>query len=288
MLHSPLHSFKGLTSPFWDVFNTIKQKSVMEHVDIHTSACCVENVNRKNSASEIAPDKVIRIITQIPQATIVTHPQVTVQGQSHQIALHAQQLLNPSPNNMPTPINVKTLALYLAGYHDKKNNYLLNGFSYGFKLEFNGDRKHQSGENFKSALDMREIVDLKIAKEIQLGRVIGPFNDLPLPRLKISPLCLVPKKKSGSWRLVHNLSYPNKKEISVNAGISDEAATVQYTSIDDAIAKIKMLGNSVHLAKSDILSAFRIIPVHPDDYELLGFQWNGKYFVGPVVKFLKS
>jgi hypothetical protein len=49
-----------------------------------------------------------------------------------------------------------------------------------------------------------------------------------------------------------------------------------------------MLGNSVHLAKSDILSAFRIIPVHPDDYELLGFQWNGKYFVGPVVKFFKD
>ena len=69
------------------------------------------------------------------------------------------------------------------------------------------------------------------------------------------------------------------KKLSVNAGISDEAATVQYASIDDAITKIKMLGNSVHLAKSDILSAFRIIPVHPDDYELLGFRWNGKYFV---------
>ena len=67
--------------------------------------------------------------------------------------------------------------------------------------------------------------------------------------------------------------------MSVNAGISDEAATVQYASIDDAITKIKMLGNSVHLAKSDILSAFRIIPVHPDDYELLGFRWNWKYFV---------
>ena len=40
-----------------------------------------------------------------------------------------------------------------------------------------------------------------------------------------------------------------------------------------------MFGNSVHLAKSDILSAFRIIPVHPDNYELLGFQWNDKYCV---------
>jgi hypothetical protein len=143
MLHGPLHSFKGLTSPFLDVFNTIKEKSVMEHVDIYTSAC-VENVTWKKFASKIPPDKVIQTTTQIPQATIVTHTHVTVQGQSHQISLHAQHLLNPSPNSSPTPINMNTLALYLAGYHDEKKNYLLNGFSYGFKLEFNGDRKHQS------------------------------------------------------------------------------------------------------------------------------------------------
>ena len=53
--NAPQTSFKGLTSPSMDVFNTIKQNSVMEHVDIHTFACCVENVTRKNSASEIAP-----------------------------------------------------------------------------------------------------------------------------------------------------------------------------------------------------------------------------------------
>jgi hypothetical protein len=36
--HAPQPSFKGITSPLMDVFNTIKQKSVMEHVDIHTFA----------------------------------------------------------------------------------------------------------------------------------------------------------------------------------------------------------------------------------------------------------
>lgn len=66
--------------------------------------------------------------TQIPQATIVTHRQVTVQGQSHQIPLHAQQLLNPSSNNMPTPIIVTTLALYLAGYHDEKKKLSFEWF----------------------------------------------------------------------------------------------------------------------------------------------------------------
>lgn len=98
MLHSPLHPFKGLTSPFLDVFNTIKEKNVMEHVDIYTSAG-VENVTWKKFASKIAPDKVIQTTTQIPQATTVTHTHVTVQGQSHKIPLHAQHLLNPSPNS---------------------------------------------------------------------------------------------------------------------------------------------------------------------------------------------
>lgn len=32
------------------------------------------------------------------------------------------------------------------------------------------------------------------------------------------------------------------------------------------------------MAKTDIDSAFRIIPVHPHDYELLGFKWRGQFF----------
>ena len=36
-------------------------------------------------------------------------------------------------------------------------------------------------------------------------------------------------------------------------------------------------GQGCFLAKMDIESAFRLIPVHPDDYELLGMFWDGKY-----------
>ena len=32
------------------------------------------------------------------------------------------------------------------------------------------------------------------------------------------------------------------------------------------------------MAKTDIKSAFRIIPIHPDDYHLLGMTWNNSYF----------
>ena len=43
--------------------------------------------------------------------------------------------------------------------------------------------------------------------------------------------------------------------------------------------------SSSFLAKTDIKSAFRLIPVHPDDYELLGMKWEGKYYYDKVLSF---
>ena len=48
--------------------------------------------------------------------------------------------------------------------------------------------------------------------------------------------------------------------------------------ISDAIAMIKSIGRGSYLSKTDIKSAFRIIPIHPDDYHLLGMKWNNSYF----------
>ena len=41
---------------------------------------------------------------------------------------------------------------------------------------------------------------------------------------------------------------------------------------------MKLVNRGTHLAKTDIKSAFRIIPVHPSQYHLLGMQWEGSYF----------
>jgi hypothetical protein len=40
---------------------------------------------------------------------------------------------------------------------------------------------------------------------------------------------------------------------------------------------IKQLGRGSFLAKTDIKSAFRIIPVRPSDNDLLGIFWQGKF-----------
>lgn len=182
-------------------------------------------------------------------------------------------------NRLPTPVKVDRLKPYLSNYDEHKKAYLLNGFTHGFKLEFHGFRGFQYSENLKSALDSSEIVSNKLGKEVETGRIAGPFHDLPLSDLKISPLGLVPKKTPQQFRLIHNLSYPDKKEGSVNAGISDESASVQYSGIGEAITAIKALGTQSFLCKTDVRSAFRICPVHPTDYELLGIKWNGLYYV---------
>lgn len=49
--------------------------------------------------------------------------------------------------------------------------------------------------------------------------------------MKISPLGIVPKKTPSDFRMIHHLSFPDKKEGSVNADISDAAAFVQYAGM---------------------------------------------------------
>ena len=48
---------------------------------------------------------------------------------------------------------------------------------------------------------------------------------------------------------------------------------VQYMKVDDIIDGIMLLGRGTLLAKFDAESAYRIIPVHPNDHYLLGMQW---------------
>jgi hypothetical protein len=49
-------------------------------------------------------------------------------------------------------------------------------------------------------------------------------------------------------------------------------------SIDTVIKLIKHFGRHCLMAKCDIEDAFRLVPIHPTDYHLLGFTWNNLYY----------
>lgn len=133
-----------------------------------------------------------------------------------------------------------------------------------------------TAKNLVSAFLHPTVVDDKIKKELDSHRLAGPFHFPPLQPFRISPLGVVPKKTPGEFRLIHHLSYP--KGSSVNDGIDSEHTRVCYATVDDAIQFIKMAGPGCFLAKTDIKNAFRIIPIRPDDYNLLGMQWRGLYY----------
>ena len=178
---------------------------------------------------------------------------------------------------LPTPVKAKSLEVYLNGYQEASRKHLLAGFLHGFRLHFQGPSEGSSSNNLVSASEHANIVDQKLAKEIQAGRIIGPFDKPPLHNLKVSPLGVIPKKVQGEYRMIHHLSFPYGG--SVNDFIPPEFCSVQYATVDDAVQIIKRLGRGCALAKTDVRSAFRIIPVHPFDYQLLGIQWRGKYYV---------
>ncbi|XP_061191718.1 uncharacterized protein LOC133199935 [Saccostrea echinata] len=168
-----------------------------------------------------------------------------------------------------TPIKITPLQTFLETYKEKE--FLINGFQFGFQLQYNGPRRPREAKNLKSAYQHPEIVQQKINKELGLKRIGGPFQHPPFPTLQISPLGLVPKK-DGDFRLIHHLSYPEND--SINYYIDQSACSVHYSHIDDAAGMIALMGKGTLLAKSDIKSAFRLIPVAPSDFDLLGFKFS--------------
>ena len=121
-----------------------------------------------------------------------------------------------------------------------------------------------------------DVVFPKIKKETEALRLAGPFESPPFTEFRVSPLGVVPKKVPGEFRMIHHLSVPSGS--SVNDGILSANTSVQYATIADAISLIKQCGKAGFLANTDIKDAFRIIPIQPSDYPLLGMKWNGLYY----------
>nr|XP_008117750.1 PREDICTED: uncharacterized protein LOC103280454 [Anolis carolinensis] len=178
----------------------------------------------------------------------------------------------------PSPIKLENMKGWLADYPNRiAASYLLLGFSEGFRIPFHGDRRPFKSGNLRSIVGREDTVRHKIQKEVWEGRVVGPFETPPVPNLRVSPLGIMPKKAPGDFRLIHHLSFP--KGESVNDAIPSELCSVRYTSFDDAVLRVRRQGPGAELAKCDIKSAFRLLPVHPQDFELLGFCFEGAYYM---------
>ena len=193
--------------------------------------------------------------------------------------------LIPLDFTIVTPIRVDALEGALCGHPNSSFVLkLCSDLRFGARLGYDGPRMSRFSKNLKSAIDNPNIVSTNLAKEVALGHTAGPFTNPPFANLQVSPIGIVPKKHSDKFRTIFHLSFPKTGE-SINSSIEKDDFSLQYIKIDDAIAALIRLGRGTYLAKTDIESAFRQFPVHPDDWELLGIYWNKSYYFDKVLPF---
>ena len=182
--------------------------------------------------------------------------------------------------NIVTPVNVKTLTKLMeeTRYPKQKARKLIEGFTYGFDIGYNGPWNRQdTSHNLPLTVGSKEELYMKIMKEVKLKRFAGPFKKIPFNQYVQSPIRLVPKA-GNQTRLIFHLSYQFKTtdNQSINFHTPKEKCRVKYNDLDHAVessfrwqnlsegAKSKVL-----YAKTDVKSAFRIIPLRPSCFRWL-------------------
>ena len=125
---------------------------------------------------------------------------------------------------------------------------------YGVDIGYMGPRQPMDAPNLPSAHTHPQVITAQLAKEVDSGRICGPFAQRPFPALRCSGLGVVPKK-GNRWRMILHLSAPAGS--SVNDHIPKDPFSLHYSTTDDAVR----MGTGALMAKVDLKSAFRMIPV---------------------------
>ena len=204
-----------------------------------------------------------------------------------QNSLPNRVLVPPEACRISTPLNTYAWCIYLQSYpYQELAQFFLEGISEGFRIGFNYHTLHlkSARRNLEGARSHPEVVQEYLNTEVHMGRVIGPLDKSFNLAIHISRFGVIPKShQPNKWRLIVDLSYP--VGFSVNDSIPKNLSSIKYITIDNAIQEILRLGKGILLAKIDIQSAFRLLPVHPKDRHLLGMSWTDGIYIDTCLPF---
>ena len=102
-------------------------------------------------------------------------------GQRHDEA-DVDYFENYDIHNIETPIDTTVYGKLLreSGFNSQKANFLLEGFTSGFSIGYNGPRKRVSeAQNLPITVGSKVELWNKIMKEVKLKCYAGPFNKPP-------------------------------------------------------------------------------------------------------------
>ena len=72
--------------------------------------------------------------------------------------------------------------------------------------------------------------------------------------------------------MITDLSYPEGH--SINDAINPELCTMSYITVDEVAKSAVGLGKGALIAKIDIKSAYRLVPIYGYDRKWLGMHWK--------------
>ena len=185
-----------------------------------------------------------------------------------------------------TPLNHAMWSLLMSEHPDRQFvGYIIRGLRNGFRIgcRSSAPELRSASSNMFSAVLHPEVINKYLREEVEANRLV----EVPcagIDTIHISRFGAIPKKhQPGRWRLIVDLSSP--RGLSVNDGIDPALCSLSYASVEDAAAFVLRAGRGALLAKLDIKSAYRNIPVHPGDRHLLGMRWQNKVFVDTCLPF---
>ena len=193
----------------------------------------------------------------------------------------------PLACNICTPLDYSAWGYFLQVEANKElTHFFLKGISQGFHVGFDYENciLQSATKNLQCAYNHPQVVEDYLHSEVTTSRVAGPFYQAIVSGIQTSRFGVIPKgHQQDKWRLIVDLSHPVHH--SVNDGIPSSLSSIQYITVDDAAQKIISLGPGTQMAKIDIRSAFRLIPVHPTDRHLLGMKWKEYTFIDTCLPF---
>ena len=179
-----------------------------------------------------------------------------------------------------TPLHWQEWDKLLRQYPDQQfRDYILKGI----RSDFRRGLQAPSRFNMPLAEEQPQVILEYLALECCEGRVLGPLDPSKFHFIHRSQFGVVPKSTPGKWRLIVDLSSPERK--SVNNGISVPRCSLSYVRVENAIQGVAAMGRGLLMAKIDIRQAYRANPVHPADRDLLGMVWHGELFIGTALPF---
>ena len=154
----------------------------------------------------------------------------------------------------------------------------------GFPLRYVGDRTEDvEAPNGPSAERNPETTQRELDKEIAKGNIIGPWAKPPLKGFRVTPRGIKPEATKDRPITMGNLPNGN----AVNDGIP-RVSHMEMASLQDIEQRIQQCyarTGECWMAKADIKAAYRTQPVRPEDWQLQGIKWGGKYYIDTRMSF---